>query len=28
VGATAAATLLVVDAWFDVVTSPPGSQFL
>ena len=28
VGATAAATLLVVDAWFDVMTSPPGSQFL
>ncbi len=26
-GATAAATLLVVD-WFDVMTSPPGSQFL
>jgi hypothetical protein len=26
--ATAAATLLVVDAWFDVMTSPPGSQFL
>ena len=28
VSATAAATLLVVDAWFDVMTSPPGSQFL
>ena len=28
VGATAAATLLVVDAWFDVMTSPAGSQFL
>jgi hypothetical protein len=28
VGATAAGTLLVVDAWFDVMTSPPGSQFL
>ena len=28
VGAAAAATLLVVDAWFDVMTSPPGSQFL
>ncbi len=27
-GATAAATLLTVDAWFDVMTSPPGSQFL
>lgn len=27
VAATAAATLLVVDAWFDVMTSP-GSQFL
>jgi hypothetical protein len=27
-GATAAATLLVVDAWFDVMTSPPGGQFL
>jgi hypothetical protein len=27
-GATAAATLLVVDAWFDVMTSPAGSQFL
>lgn len=28
VAASAAATLLVVDAWFDVMTSPPGSQFL
>lgn len=28
VGATAAATLLVVDAWFDVMTSPPGSQLV
>jgi len=28
VGATAAATLLVVDAWFDVMTAAPGSQFL
>lgn len=28
VGATAAATLLVVDAWFDVMTSPPGSQLI
>lgn len=28
VAATAAATLLVVDAWFDVMTSPPGGQFL
>ena len=28
VGATAAATLLVVDAWFDVMTSPPGGQLM
>src|ERR1700733_11434768 len=28
VAAAAAATLLVVDAWFDVMTAPPGSQFL
>jgi hypothetical protein len=28
VAATAAATLLVVDAWFDVMTSPPGGQLL
>jgi hypothetical protein len=27
VASTAAATLLVVDAWFDVMTSPPGFQF-
>ena len=28
VGASAAATLLVADAWFDVMTAPPGNQFL
>jgi len=28
VSATAGATLLVVDAWFDVMTALPGSQFL
>lgn len=27
-GATVAATLLVVDAWFDVMTSPRGSELL
>ncbi len=26
--AASAATLLVVDAWFDIMTSPPGSEFL
>ena len=26
--AASAATLLVVDAWFDITTSPPGGQFM
>src|SRR5262249_47570010 len=27
VTAAAAASFLVIDAWFDIMTSPPGSQF-
>lgn len=28
VTAAAAASFLVIDAWFDIMTSPPGSQFV